>query len=154
LPLPAILRAGDWVVRLAERRRAAHMEDMDSTLLRRCVVGLAVATLVPLLATAVALGQTNTETIQRTLGNLQSLPPASEPYQRSTDDSLYRQQLRDQAQQSRAQAAQTQQQLIDESGQVLQQNLATQRQQQLQQQQQFYDYQLQSLQQRRIQQQH
>ncbi len=73
------------------------MGDMDSTLLRRCVVGLAVATLVPLviLTTAAALGQTNTQTIQRTLGNMQSLPLASEPYQRSTDDYLYRQQLRD-----------------------------------------------------------
>jgi len=98
-----------------------------------------------------ALAQTNTQTIQRTLGNMQSLPPASDPYQRSTDDYLYRQQLREQAQQSQGQAAQTQQQLIDESGQVLQQNLATQRQQQLQQQQQFYDYQLQSQQQRLIQ---
>ena len=131
------------------------MENMDSTLLRRRVVGLAVATLVPLviLTAAAALGQTNTETIQRTLNNMQSLPPPSEPYQRSTADYLYRQQLREQAQQGQAQATQRQQQLIDESGQVLQQNLATDRQQQLQQQQQFYQYQLQSQQQRQIQQQ-
>ena len=76
-----------------------------------------------------ALAQTNTQTIQRTLGNMQSLPlpPASDPYQRSTDDYLYRQQLRAQAQQGRAQATQNQQQLIDESGQVLQQNYATDR---------------------------
>jgi len=107
-----------------------------------------------ILASAAALAQTNTQTIQRTLGNMQSLPSASEPYQRSTDDYLYRQQLRDQAQQSRGQAAQTRQQLIDQSGRALQQNLATQRQQQLQQQQQFYDYQLQSQQQRQLQQQH
>ena len=103
----------------------------------------------------IALAQSNTQNIERTLGNMQSLPlpPASDPYQRSTDYDLYRQQLRAQAQQGRAQATQKQQQLIDESGQVLQQNYATDRQQQLQQQQQFYNYQLQSQQQRVIQQQ-
>jgi len=143
-------------VRLAERSRAAHIKGMENAILRRWAIGPAATILVPLiiLTSAAALAQTNTQTIQRTLGNMQSLPPASDPYQRSTDEYLYRQQLRSQAQQSQGQAAQSQQQLIDESGQVLQQNLATQRQQQLQQQQQFYDYQLQSQQQRRIQQQH
>ena len=126
---------------------------MENAFFRRWVMGSAAAMLISLVILASAAAQTNTQTIQRTLNNLQSLPLASEPYQRSTDDYLYRQQLRTQAQQGQAQATQRQQQLIDESGQVLQQNLGTQRQQQLQQQQQFYDYQLQSQQQRVIQQQ-
>jgi hypothetical protein len=120
---------------------------------RKWLVGLIVAMMAVGGIAGGAFAQTNTQAIQQTLRNMQSLPPASEPYQRSTDDYLYRQQLRTQAQQGQAQATQRQQQLIDESGQVLQQNLGTQRQQQLQQQQQFYDYQLQSQQQRVIQQQ-
>jgi hypothetical protein len=130
-------------VTLAEWRDSAHIETMDQALRR---IGLAFAIMAPLGAVA-ALAQTNTQAIQRNLGNLQSLPLSTEPYQRSTEDYLYRQQLRDQARQGQAQGAQTRQQLIDQSGQKLQQNLATQRQQQLQQQQQFYDYELQTQQQ-------
>jgi hypothetical protein len=113
-------------------------------------IGLAIAILAPLGA-ATALAQTNTQTIQQNLGNLQALPPPTEPYQRSTADYLYRQQLRDQARQTQAQRGQTRQQLIDQSGKKLQQNLSAQRQQQLQQQQQFYDYELQTQQQQLIQ---
>ena len=106
------------------------------------------------LGAVAAVAQTNTQTIQRNLGNLQSLPPPTDPYQRSTEDYLYRQQLRDQARQGQAQGARTRQQLIDQSGQKLQQNLATQRQQQLQQQQRFYDYELQTQQQQLLRDQH
>ena len=140
---------------LADRGGPAHIDSMDNRGLQRWwFVGLIVAMVAVDGFVGAALAQTNTQTIQQTLGNMRSLPLTSDPYQRSTDDYLYRQQLRAQAQQGRVQATQRQQQLIDESGQVLQQSLATQRQQQLQQQQQFYDYQLQSLQQRQLQQQH
>ena len=93
-----------------------------------------------------ALSQTNTQTIQQTLGNLRSLPLASEPYQRSSEDQLYRQQLRDQSLRSQGQATQAQQQLIDQSGRQLQQNLQAQQQRDDLVQQQSDAYRLQSLQ--------
>jgi hypothetical protein len=137
--------------------RRAHIEGMVTNLLRRRLIGLAIAMLTSLMVVAAtgALGQTNTQTIQQTLGNFRQLPLASEPYQRSSDDQLYRQQLRDQALQGQEQAAQTQQQLIDQSGSQLQQNLQAQRQHDVLIQQQSEAYRVQSLQQSlRLKQQH
>ena len=122
---------------------------MDSALLRRRrLIGFAFAVLAPLVVFTAppALSQTSTQTIQQTLGNLRSLPLATEPYQRSSEDELYRQQLRDQALRGRGQATQAQQQLIDQSGRQLQQNLQAQRQHDILVQQQSDAYRLQALQ--------
>jgi hypothetical protein len=123
------------------------MMGMVNNLLRRRLIGFAIAMLMPLIVVTGALAQTNTQTIQQTLGNFRQLPLATEPYQRSIDDQLYRQQLRDQALQSQGQAAQAQQQLIDQSGSRLQENLQAQRQHDVLVQQQSEAYRVQSLQQ-------
>ena len=111
---------------------------------------LAVALLAPLpgLVAAGAAAQSNTQTIQRTLDNLSPLPPPSEPYQRSREDQLQREQRRGQALGEQGRATQSQQQLIDRSGRQLQQDLQAQRQRDIQLLQQYDAYKLQSLQMR------
>ena len=91
----------------------------------------AIAVLSPVLTLAgtATRAQTSCDTVGQVLGNRRPLPLPTDPYERSQADQLYSEQLRDQSLQSQSQAAQGQQQMIDQSGRQLQQNLQTQRQQ-------------------------
>jgi hypothetical protein len=98
------------------------------------------------LAGTASRAQTSSNTVQQVLGNRRPLPLPTDPYERSQADQLYSEQLRDQSLQSQSQAAQGQQQMIDQSGRQLQQNLQAQRQQDTLSQQQSESYLLQGLQ--------
>ena len=91
---------------------------------------LALAAVLVLVAAAAA-AQTSTDTVGRVLRDLQPLPPPTEPYERSRADQLEGERLRDERLLDQRQAVGAQQQLIDQSGRRLQQDLQDQRQRDL-----------------------
>jgi hypothetical protein len=91
---------------------------------------LALAAVLVLVAAAAA-AQTSSDTVQRVLRDLPPLPPPTEPYERSRADQLWRERLRDERLQDQRQAVRAQQQLIDQSGRRLQQDLRNRQQRDL-----------------------
>ena len=112
----------------------------------------AIAVLSPVLTLAgtATRAQTSSDTVGQVLGNRRPLPLPTDPYERSQADQRYSEQLRDQSLQSQSQAAQSQQQLIDQSSHQLQQRFRTQQQSDTLSQQQSESYRLQGLQMQRL----